>query len=144
MVPQTHRHRWSQPSWMRAQTEQAIRGTKGNKPRVQAITSYHRGGNPICGLVRWLWEFGGVDYFNYLLKGCNCRRTGDDVYSCSHVLTTFYLGASLLNIYLCTSPSSINIQIPHPLPPTTSTTQPTRMSLGISVNIVWIYQTTIS
>lgn len=110
-----HAHRkytLSQPSWMKGHTEQTIRGRKGNMPSGQAITSYHVGGNPICSLVQRLWEhFGGVNYFSHLLTGCNCSRTGDNVYSCSHALTAFHLCASLLNIYLCTSPSCSDLQI---------------------------------
>lgn len=58
-----------------------------------------------------LRAFGSFNYFNYLLRGSNCGKTGDNVYSCGHVLMSCHLCASLLNIYLHTSPNSINLQV---------------------------------
>lgn len=103
MVLHTH----SQPSWMKAWIVQTIRGRKVNMSSGQGITSCHVGGNPICSLVqRFREHFRGVNYFSYLLVGCNCSRRGENVYSCGHALTAFHLCESLLNIYLCTSPTS--------------------------------------
>lgn len=104
MVLHTH----SQPSWMKAWIVQTIRGRKVNMSSGQGITSCHVGGNPICSLVqRFREHFRGVNYFSYLLVGCNCSRRGENVYSCGHALTAFHLCESLLNIYLCTSPPQL-------------------------------------
>lgn len=51
-----------------------------------------------------LRAFCSINYFNHLLAGRNCGRTGDNVYSCGRALLAFHLCTSPLNIYLCTSP----------------------------------------
>lgn len=78
----TQIHTHCQPSWMKAQIEQTIRGRRENMPSGQAITSYHVGGKPNLqfGPVT-LTAFWGVNYFNHLLTGCNCSGTADNVYS---------------------------------------------------------------
>lgn len=76
-------------------------------PNGQAFTSLTCRWKPNLQFGRVvLRPFWGINYFSYLLVGCNCSSRGENVYACSHALTAFHMCESLLNIYFCTPPTT--------------------------------------